>query len=574
MLCQGFSFSACLWSLALFLALQPFAVAQQAQTGQGVIGISIQGKPQGMLVTDVIPGGPADHAGLRQGDIIIQAGDVRGNATELTERIYKQPVGVPLKITFLRGETQMSVDVSTVDRVSLYKRAASEGSPAAQAALGDLYVRGYGVTKDIAQGVGWYRKGAEQGYAEAEYKLGWAYFHGQGVAKDQAEGGRWIRKAAEQGNAAAEADLGLAYFTGEGLAKDQAEGVRWFRKAAEQGDASGENRLGFAYDAGQGIHKDLAESIRWYRKAADQGEAMAQYSLGLAYVNGQGVSKDVAEGVRWYRKAAEQGYADAENNLGSAYYNGSGVPKDAAEGVHWYRKAAEQGEAVAESNLGLAYYNGSGVPVDDIYAYMWFSLAAEQGNENAKKNLKLDRMKRLGASERAEAERRASSWKAYLNRTTNPDASGIAAEQSGRPREALDDYIQALQSMPEPTPPDADRRIRERIMKVVAQLNPPPALPQDAIRHAAYAQAAVEEAQKDGNPSHLTDAVNELQSSLRIAPWWAEGYFNLGSALKKAQRPGEAAQALELYLLADPNAQNAQDIQMEIYKLQYQGKQQ
>jgi hypothetical protein len=34
--------------------------------------------------------------------------------------------------------------------------------------------------------------------------------------------------------------------------------------------------------------------------------------------------------------------------------------------------------------------------------------------------------------------------------------------------------------------------------------------------------------------------------------------------LKKAQRPGEAAQALQFYLLADPHAQNAEDVKMEI----------
>ena len=128
--------------------------------------------------------------------------------------------------------------------------------------------------------------------------------------------------------------------------------------------------------------------------------------------------------------------------------------------------------------------------------------------------------------------------------------------------------------LPEKQPEDVEQRLREKIIKVVLQLNPPPAIPREAIQHAAYAEAAVEEAQKDANPSHLNDAVNELQKALRIAPWWAQGYFNLGAVLQKANRPGEAAQALQLYLLADPHATNAQDVQMEIYKLQYEAKQQ
>lgn len=154
------------------------------------------------------------------------------------------------------------------------------------------------------------------------------------------------------------------------------------------------------------------------------------------------------------------------------------------------------------------------------------------------------------------------------------EAVGDALVKQGQFREALDHYMTALQHLTEYLPPDIEQRLREKVIKVVLLLNPPPAIPQDAIRHAAYAQAAVDEAQKDANPSHLNDAVNELEKALRIAPWWAQAYFNLGAVLQKANRPGEAAQALQLYLLADPHASNAQDVQMEIYKLQYEAKQQ
>jgi hypothetical protein len=149
---------------------------------------------------------------------------------------------------------------------------------------------------------------------------------------------------------------------------------------------------------------------------------------------------------------------------------------------------------------------------------------------------------------------------------------GESAEKDGSLRQALEHYLGAFRILPRQPPPELDRRLRDRIIKIVSQLSPPPALPEDAIRHAAYAQAAIEEAQKDVNASHVDDAVEELKEALRIAPWWAEGYFNLGAVLREAQRPGEAAQALRLYLLANPNAQNAQDVKMEIYKLDYEAK--
>jgi len=175
------------------------------------------------------------------------------------------------------------------------------------------------------------------------------------------------------------------------------------------------------------------------------------------------------------------------------------------------------------------------------------------------------------AAEKAKEESLAQRNAALLQSNTQRNA-GDEAAAVGNLREALQHYLAAIQSMPEDPPADIDESLRERIVKLVAQLNPPPALPEDAIRHAAYAQAALEKSKESGNNVHLDNAIREWQQSLRIAPWWADCYFNLGAALKTAHRPGEAAQALNLYLLANPNAQNAQDVKMEIYKLEYEAK--
>jgi tetratricopeptide (TPR) repeat protein len=160
-----------------------------------------------------------------------------------------------------------------------------------------------------------------------------------------------------------------------------------------------------------------------------------------------------------------------------------------------------------------------------------------------------------------------------LRPSAQEEDSGDAAVKQGQLRDALQHYLTALQDLPENPPVGVDQSLREKIIKVVLQLNPSPAIPEEAIRHLAYAKAAVEEAEKDAKSSHLNDAVNELQQALRIAPWWAQGYQGLATVLQKTNRPGEAAHALQLYLLADPHAANAQDVQMEIYKLQYEAKQ-
>ena len=54
----------------------------------------------------------------------------------------------------------------------LLRPLADQGEAEAQFALGLLYYRGLGVTRDPAAAVSWYRKAADQGYAKAQFRLG------------------------------------------------------------------------------------------------------------------------------------------------------------------------------------------------------------------------------------------------------------------------------------------------------------------------------------------------------------------------------------------------------------------
>ena len=87
------------------------------------------------------------------------------------------------------------------------------------------------------------RKKAEAGDAEAQYNLGECFLNGDGVAKDMAEAVKWWRKAAEQGAVWAQYNLGVCFYEGNGVDKDHSEAVKWYRKAAEQGYAPARDAL-------------------------------------------------------------------------------------------------------------------------------------------------------------------------------------------------------------------------------------------------------------------------------------------------------------------------------------------
>ena len=149
--------------------------------------------------------------------------------------------------------------------------------------------------------------------------------------------------------------------------------------------------------------------------------------------------------------------------------------------------------------------------------------------------------------------------------TSENEQAGDAAEQSGKLFDALQHYQSALQALPTWAPADVEQPLRERIVKLVQRMNPPPAIPEEAERHEAYAMAALDQA-KTGDYS---SSIQEFNQTLQLAPWWGAAYFNYALVLEKAGRYAAASRNLHLYLLASPNAPDFQTVKMKMYSLEY-----
>ena len=67
----------------------------------------------------------------------------------------------------------------------------------------------------------------------------------------------------------------------------------------------------------------------------------------------------------------------------------------------------------------------------------------------------------------------------------------------------------------------------------------------------------------------FAEAAKEFSKVVRIAPWWADGYYNLAVAQEKAGQLNEAIRSLKLYLLAASASPDAEKIKRQIYALEY-----
>jgi uncharacterized protein len=120
---------------------------------------------------------------------------------------------------FARGDLVVSLQ--------LWAKAGQQGYAPAQARLGDLL----DASEENEQAVDWYRKAADQGNAAGEFGLGQMYLKGEGVKKDVEQARVYILKAAEKNYLDAVTMMMYAYRSGGlGLAVDNAQADAWETK--------------------------------------------------------------------------------------------------------------------------------------------------------------------------------------------------------------------------------------------------------------------------------------------------------------------------------------------------------
>jgi TPR repeat protein len=81
-------------------------------------------------------------------------------------------------------------DYSTA--AAIFNAIAPRGNADAQAYLGLLYSKGFGVPQNYTAAAFWYRRAAEQGHSGAQYMLGLLYDRGFGVPQDVVEAEMWL----------------------------------------------------------------------------------------------------------------------------------------------------------------------------------------------------------------------------------------------------------------------------------------------------------------------------------------------------------------------------------------------
>lgn len=204
---------------------------------------------------------------------------------------------------------------------------------------------------------------------------------------------------------------------------------------------------------------------------------------------------------------------------------------------------------------------GCGPTNEEIMAREQAQLERQRQAEAARLKVAEDRRRAEEAKRLAEEARRQAEA-ARLAKIRATEAAGDEAAKAGDVTIALARYLEVMDLSSDNL--DEDQRLREKIIRLVISAKKNPPVPEEARRYAVRAQTLVKTKRSAG----YAQAVIELTSTMRLAPWWADGYYNLGLMQQGAEDFSGAIRSLKLCLLADTNAANAPAIRNKIYELE------
>ena len=115
---------------------------KEGHVHRGRIGISVQtitpaiadglelSRDWGVVVSDVLPHGPAEQAGVKIGDIVLSMNRrTMRNARQLEAFVFRSPMRQKLTLTILRGKDELNIDVPVIDTVDDPERFADMVTP-------------------------------------------------------------------------------------------------------------------------------------------------------------------------------------------------------------------------------------------------------------------------------------------------------------------------------------------------------------------------------------------------------------------------------------------------------------
>lgn len=230
---------------------------------------------------------------FREATLRLEKNKTDSAAMTLLGELYNQGLGVPVnpvkaaewyRLAAARGDAKalsslglMALEGRGMDKNPAQGRAwleeaAAKGNPVASYNLA-LILLSSNADADVRRTLELLRVAADAELPDAQHALGVLYLKGRGITRNPTEAASLFERAAQNGSSVGDVEYAILLFNGEGVMKNESKAAQYFRRAAAKGSAIAQNRLARLLVSGRGVPVNKVDAAAWHILAVGQGLA-------------------------------------------------------------------------------------------------------------------------------------------------------------------------------------------------------------------------------------------------------------------------------------------------------------
>ena len=238
--------------------------------------------------------------------------------------------------------------------------------------LGDMYINGKGVQRDIKKAYNNFKIAQDEGHVESKYQIARMVSRGEVFELDDAYAADVYKELAEQNHIEANYHYGEALFYGIGTHQNVNESVKYLQVAAESGMVEAQYLYAIALD----FLGKQDDAIKWFKTVAE-----SEHKIAAEAANRLGeIYQEIGElnlSAKYYKKGADAGIEASIVNLARLLY----ISDKFNEAKVLFE--SQSNNPVAQVFIGLMHEKGHAYRENEIQALEWYEKSANQGNVDA-----------------------------------------------------------------------------------------------------------------------------------------------------------------------------------------------
>ncbi len=176
--------------------------------------------------------------------------------------------------------------------------------------------------------------------SETLRKLGNAYLYGKGVKKNIYTALNYLQQSAERGNAKAYYDMGCFHYNDKEVWKDNDKALTYAHKSFDLGYMDACILLSSLYHE---VYSDYGKSFYYTMKGAAANIVLCEIRAGMSFEHGEGTVKDLVKAMYWYKKVADDEKASKKQRGFCSWRYGYLRYESGEKGEgRWYIKQAQR----------------------------------------------------------------------------------------------------------------------------------------------------------------------------------------------------------------------------------------